>query len=740
MTQTPGQLSFEPPAGTGQNGNNEAGRFSPGAPGGESTLSSLTARFNNSTLALHLTAIVKSYSEILFFNSAPIGLIFFLITLFNPNIAVSGIISVMAAYAFAKLINMDETFLNSGFYTYNPLLSGLAVGFLFKLSMLTVFIVITAGIFTLLLSIMLNSFFYYNFKLPILSLPFAIVASVTYLASSNYANLFAGGFYSHWTSGLQWYLPLWLSGFFKSMGTIFLLPYVLPGIAITLVILCCSRILFMLAVVGYYTGTIMTGCLTGSFEQAFSNIFHFNYILIAMAIGGIFLVPSVRSYALAIVAVLVSTLLLKAMEVFWSYYGIPGFTIPFNFITMSFVYVLGVVHNPMVARYIKSTPEETLDYFIAGSRRFGAAGLTIALPFTGKWHVWQGFDGEWTHRGSWRHAYDFIIVDADGRSRRDSGGELEDYYAYRKSVLSPIRGRVVKVVANLPDNPIGTIDKSNTWGNLVIIRDERAFYVEISHFAHDSIRVVEGQWVEKGALLGKCGNSGYSPQPHIHVQAQAAEGVGSATIPFTFSNYLKDKKFFANGLPEEKTEIETLNPEKSIETRMSFMLDDSFVYDVYRAGRRIDELRLKVKMAPDGTFYFDSGRGRLYFGRHEDTFYIYHTQGADKYLKHIFMAVPRLPLLQMNDMSWCDRLPVGSVVTGPRREFFLFLNSFKFDLARVDCRLHFTGRNTIEGSVRSKTLGVDIKTHVELDDQVGFKRIVAGEYEFRRNENEKIRK
>lgn len=736
MSQTPGQQTATDTVRPGA----DDSRSEPGPQPGGQALAAVIDDIRRSSLAQHINAIVKSYSEILFFNSPLIGFLFFLITLSDPNIAISGIISVMAAYAFAKLINMDETFLQSGFYTYNPLLAGLAVGYLFKLSALTVFIVISAGIFTLLLSIMLNSFFYYNFRLPILSLPFAIVASIVYLASSNYAGLFAGGFYSHWVSGAGWYLPLWLSGFFKSLGTIFLLPYVIPGMAIAAVILCFSRILFMLAVAGYYTGTIATGLLTGSFGQAFANIFHFNYILIAMAIGGIFLVPSMRSYALAIVAVLVSTLLLKAMEVFWSYYGIPGFTIPFNFITLSFVYVLGIVHNPMIPKFIKSTPEETLDYFISSSQRFHDMSRTVALPFTGRWRVWQGFDGEWTHRGSWRHACDFIITDDSGSSHRNGGGQLADYYAFRKNILAPVRGRVVKAVSHLPDNPIGIVDKSNTWGNLVIISDERGFFVEISHFAQDSIRVVEGQWVEKGALLGKCGNSGYSPQPHIHIQVQNAEGVGAATLPFSFSNFLSDNKFFANGLPVENTDIESLNPEKNLESRLSFMLDDTFVYDVYRDGRRIDELRLKVKMAQDGTFYFDSGKGQLHFNRHEDTFYIYNTQGDDRYLKLIFMAIPKLPLLQMNDMSWCDRLPTGAVVSGPRRELYRFMNSFKFDFANVRSRMKYTGKTTIEGSVESARLGVDIKTFVELDGQVGFRRIAAGEYELRRNENEKIRK
>jgi len=63
---------------------------------------------------------------------------------------------------------------------------------------------------------------------------------------------------------------------------------VLPGMLIAFIVLCYSRILFLLAVMGYFAGTGFTGLLSGSFAQAFHDMNHFNYILIAMALGGIY--------------------------------------------------------------------------------------------------------------------------------------------------------------------------------------------------------------------------------------------------------------------------------------------------------------------------------------------------------------------------------------------------------------------------------------------------------------------
>jgi urea transporter len=43
-------------------------------------------------------------------------------------------VAVLAAYGFARFIGMGAAFLESGFYTYNPLLVGLSLGYLFKLT------------------------------------------------------------------------------------------------------------------------------------------------------------------------------------------------------------------------------------------------------------------------------------------------------------------------------------------------------------------------------------------------------------------------------------------------------------------------------------------------------------------------------------------------------------------------------------------------------------------------------
>jgi urea transporter len=668
----------------------------------------------------HVRAVANSYSDVLFLNGPLFGAFILVVTFTAWNVAASGLVAVVAAYAFARFISMDVDFLKSGFYTYNPLLVGLSLGYLFRLTPLTLFFVVAAGIGAFVLTHALYSPAWYYLRLPVLSLPFVLTSSVAYLAAGTYTNLYVRALYPRGMSPLETAFPLWAGGFLRSLGAIFFVPSVTAGLLIAAALLLRSRILFLLAAGGYYVGTGTLAALGGSAAHAFANLNAFNFILIAMALGGVFLVPSPRSYVVALVGVLTSTLLLSSSEVFWSRWGVPVFALPFNAVTLTFVYMLGLVEFPWLARET-GTPEEVLDDHITGLLRNPGSERSLALPFSGAWTVWQAFNGPWTHQGPWRFAYDFVITDETGATHRGDGLRLEDYRAFRKPVLSPVRGRVVTVVDGLPDNPIGQTDRNNNWGNLVLLRDERGFFVEISHFARDSIRVREGEWVERGVLLGLCGNSGYSPQPHIHVQVQLMEQVGAPTVPFSFVSYRAGDVHHANDTPPLNAVVEPLPAERGLENRLGLVLDEVFRYSVRGCGTggplpagAAGELTLTVRMAPDGMFYLDSGRGRLFFENRDGTFHVRRLDGSDPCLRAMFLALPRMPLVFRPGLEWTDHVPVGTVSSGAARELLRLGRSLYPRLGMVSVRLAFDADGAIVGHVTSALPRTDWRTRVVL--------------------------
>lgn len=155
--------------------------------------------------------------------------------------------------------------------------------------------------------------------------------------------------------------------------------------------------------------------------------------------------------------------------------------------------------------------------------------IPMSLPFEGCWTVAKGGVNK-TDSHSWsviaqRYAYDFYITDDDGRSHRDSGKRLEDYYAFSMAVLAPADGTVVEVRDGIRDFPYpgtGQIDwrTRDLRGNYIIIRHDQHVYSLIAHLKQGTCRVKRGDWVQRGQVIGECGNSGHSTEPHIHFHLQ----------------------------------------------------------------------------------------------------------------------------------------------------------------------------------------------------------------------------
>lgn len=678
--------------------------------------------------------ILNSYSEIFFLSNPWTGLLLFLaVTIAKPSMSAAGLMCALSAYIFARFIGMKEEFLHSGFYTYNAILVGLSIGFICRITPLSILLLVCLGVMTFLVTGLLFNLFYSYLKLPVLSLPFVIVSSIAYLASSKYSVLVVSTFHSHTISNYGLNIPIWIEGYFRALGAIFFLPHLWVGIAFATTIFISSPILFLLSLLGYYSGVLMTGLMTGAFNNAFTDITHFNHILTAMAIGGVFMASSPKSYLLSIIAVFTCTVLLDSIRTLWATYAIPVFTLPFNLVTMTFIYMLGIVSHPMMVRYIQATPEATLDHFLTNSKRFTGKAVTLSLPFTGEWEVWQGFDGEWTHQGYGNHACDFLIRDGGGKSHNRDGKRLEDYYAFRKPVLSPISGQVVKIVNNLKDNLIGQVDRENNWGNLVILREERGFFIELSHFLQNSIKVNEGDRVVKGHILGLCGNSGNSPQPHIHIQVQELKNIGAQTLPFSFSCYESKGRYYANNVPGKDDTVSPIKVNDKLERKTSFIPGDEYEYDVFRTNRIIERLSFKVKTASDGTCYLDSGRGKMYFGKLEGTFYFYRVTGKDPWLKYMMIAAARLPLCYKENLEWEDFIPSELLSGKTGNTINLLLGSFYHKKLSNRVNYVFMNENSIEGTITSSTGKILKKTVMELDESKGFKYIRVGDIELKRD-------
>lgn len=672
-------------------------------------------------LELVVAPVADAYAEIFFLSGTSTGLLLLLISLLDFNIALSGLTAVLVAFLFAMFIGLKDSFLASGYFVYNSLLVGFSIGFLYKLSPFVIFLVAISAILTFLLTLMTARIFYLYLGLPILSIPFTIVSSLIYLASAKFPNLYVTSL--HNTPQYQlWFFLQPLEHYFIALGSIVFMPNWQAGLLISAVILYRSRIIWLLSLGGYLWGVMITAALIGSWQLALLQSGHFNFILIAVALGCIFTIVSLRSLVLALIGVSMATLIIGAANTFWSQYAIPIFTLPFILVTLSILFALRLSGKRWMPAIAKDTPEETLEHAAITASRT-AATIPIALPFAGEWHVWQGFDGQWTHQGNWKHAYDFVIKDDQGRTFADQGILLEQYHSYKKPVYSPVRGKVITVVNSLPDNPIGMVDSVNSWGNFIVLWDERGIYVEISHFSTGSIAVYEGQWVASGEYLGLCGNSGYSPEPHIHIQVQATHWPGAHTIPFCFQHYQQGREFYPHGLPAVGTQVTRHFPDAALAITTGFLLGEVVKYRVFSADRLLESIDISVCLEVDGTFYFYHRGSKLYFYRDENQFRCLHMTGQDPYLKILYMAACNLPYCASPSAVWSDQLQPGVLVSGWKRLWHFVLH------ATVKRPLGFTARyerldaHQVRGEIITGTPDQPIGTHLWLDPKYRFRRI-----------------
>lgn len=168
-----------------------------------------------------------------------------------------------------------------------------------------------------------------------------------------------------------------------------------------------------------------------------------------------------------------------------------------------------------------------------------ANSIVIDVPLDGDVVVMQGGPSSLVnhHHGvsSQRNALDLSVAE-HGSLRRPGTSGLEAVPCFGSPIRAPVRGTVVAAVGDLPDMPLGQVDRDHLAGNHLIIESEKSRYVLLAHLRHASLAVKVGDSVESGEVIAACGNSGNTSEPHLHIQVQDRPTYSSevTTIPILF--------------------------------------------------------------------------------------------------------------------------------------------------------------------------------------------------------------
>lgn len=323
--------------------------------------------------------------------------------------------------------------------------------------------------------------------------------------------------------------------FLRSMGVFLFSPWPLSGLLIAGALLAWSPAMFLAGMTGWLAGVAVSAMLVATGAPIYWAAASYNFFLAGAALGAVFFVPDVRGLLFAALGGALAALIAAALQVLFAYSAASFLPIPFA-MTLYIGLVLlaappfGTVHNRITTWADK--PERnriTIDWLRA---RWGAPGTPLlGVPLQGALQITQGFDGPLSHRGDWRHALDFQ------RPLAPAAPEETRAPLWGAAVFSPVAGTVKGVVGTVPDNPPGTINLTDNWGNHVILETASGDHVMVGHLMQNSLQVVPGQTVGFTTGLGLVGNSGRSTLSHLHLHAQTGALAGSPTCDFRLANY-----------------------------------------------------------------------------------------------------------------------------------------------------------------------------------------------------------
>lgn len=671
------------------------------------------------TFKEHIKAILNSYSIIFFSDKVLVALIILAITFLEPFSGLCGLIALIIANITADLLGFDKFSIKKGYYGYNSLLLGIGISIGLEANWILILFIILSSVFCFFITIGLENILT-KYSLPYLSLPFLFSFWLLSLAIKevNLIQLTSRDVYFinyvYQLGGqdlLDKYMCLRsfeivesIRVYFSSLGSIIFFPHkVFAGFLIAIGLLYYSRISFTLSFIGYYSVYYFFKLIGLNYPELVFAYVGFNFILTAIAIGGYFMIPSTSTYLWAIILTPVTAIVFLATNKIFATFGLIVYSLPFIITVLLFLLVVKsrfYKSAKLAEVFIQSnSPEINLYNYVNNNHRYrNQVYYSIRLPFFGEWVVSQSYDGKLTHKDKWKYAYDFVIIDSNRKTFTNQGLALEDYYCYDKAVLAPADGYVEEIIDGIPDNPIGKVNLEENWGNTIIIRHGEGFYSQISHLKPGSFKVQKGSFVKSGQIIASCGNSGRSPEPHIHFQLQTVPIVGAETIDYPFGFYLtkvnNQLKYNSYNRPLQNEIVCNLEINEFMRNAFSMSPGMKLEFEIEEKGKRKKvEWEVFTDIYNVSYLYCKESDSYAYFANDNKVFYFYNFVGSKKsLLYYFFLSFYKIPLGFYKNLEVTDSVAIHHIYSSAGLFLQDFISPF-FLLLNGDYKLYYVSMN-----------------------------------------------
>ncbi len=661
-------------------------------------------KYKGEFISEYYHTILNSYSQVFFSTHKGFAWLILVVTFFDFYTGLFGFISVLTATLVGKVVGFSTDVLKKGLLGFNSLLVGLGLGVYYSPTFHLLFIVVLASLFSFLISVSLQGIIG-KYGLPFLSVPFILSLWAFMLATNSfhYLGINERGIYTlndlyilgghrlinvyEFMNNLELADPI--RTYFISLSAILFQYNVLTGIVIAIGLLLFSRIAFSLSLIGFFIAYGFYNLIGAEITAYDYSFFGFNYILSSIALGGFFLIPSRNTYLWMILLIPFVAILTISLNTIFIQFKLSIYSLPFNLVVLLFLYSLKFrekySYSLSEVYYQHNSPEKNLYIFQNNKDRFRYKWFTpIKLPFFGTWKVSQGHDGEYTHKGQYKHAWDFNIVNQSDNQFKNNGDFPEDYFCYGKPVIAPEDGTIEEIMDGIEDNIIGQTNLKENWGNTIIIKHNNEVYTKLSHLKKGSIRVHKGEDIKYGQIIAECGNSGRSPYPHLHFQVQAYPYLGSATIDYPISTYIHNEQdkfdFKTYSQPIENEFVSNIETSEILVDALKFIPGQVLQFKV-TDGNNTKEINFEVKVNQynQSYLYCPQTGAQAYFENDQNLFYFTYYEGSKKsYLYLLFLVLFKTQKGFYKNLVIKDRFPLYLTYPGYILWFHDFISPFVF--------------------------------------------------------------
>ncbi len=411
---------------------------------GLGTMPWLNQRWANQPSLDFINYNLRGVGQVIFVNNPLSGLLI-LLALFiqSPWIGLMSLVAVVSSTLSAVALKLDRDTIRGGIFGYNGTLVGAALA-TFGLSGnggWNIWWAIAVIIFSALTTVMMKTFGVWwatTFRCPPLTLPFNIATlvflSLVMLIPQPLFELGKTAIAATPPPTLN--LTRLLAALPIGFGQVFLADKLIAGTLVLLAVAICTPLGGIVGLVGGFLG-VVAGLILGIVpEDLYAGLWGYNSVLSAMAIGGIFYAPTLRSFLVGAVCAFFSALVVPVLAfIFTEPFGLPVLTLPFCVATIAFFALLRRSLSSLVpvALYAITSPEEHRYRYLIAKKIISNFRRQLEAATSGQSHTLLFNKASDSIRGDIRYVFDAVDTDRNGEL---STQELTSYLVGAEQITS----------------------------------------------------------------------------------------------------------------------------------------------------------------------------------------------------------------------------------------------------------------------------------------------------------------